>query len=209
MPGGATERTLTPREMKRRRILRAAIEVFAEKGYFAARMTDVAHRAEVADGTLYLYFEGKEHLLVSIFDEMLGGFIEQLKAEIQGLADPMEKLKIMIRLHLEALGRDRALAHVMQIETRHSRRFMSLFTRGRLGEYLGLLREIIEEGQELGRFRKDIKPRVATMVVFGAVDELVTSWLLADRETRLERELPGLIKLLSEGLVPCEMHGME
>ncbi len=209
MPGGATERALTPREMKRRRILRAAVEVFAEKGYFAARMTDVAHRAEVADGTLYLYFEGKEHLLVSIFDEMLGGFIDQLKAEIQGLADPMEKLKIMIRLHLEALGRDRALAHVMQIETRHSRRFMSLFTRGRLGEYLGLFRRIIEEGQELGRFRRDIKPRVATMVVFGAVDELVTSWLLADRETRLERELPGLIKLLSQGLVPCEMHDVE
>ncbi len=209
MPGGATERTLTPREMKRRRILRAAVEVFAEKGYFAARMTDVAHRAEVADGTLYLYFEGKEHLLVSIFDEMLGGFIDQLKAEIQGLADPMEKLKIMIRLHLEALGRDRALAHVMQIETRHSRRFMSLFTRGRLGEYLGLFRRIIEEGQELGRFRRDIQPRVATMVVFGAVDELVTSWLLADRETRLERELPGLIKLLSQGLVPCEMQDLE
>ncbi len=209
MPGGSTERALTPREMKRRRILRAAIEVFAEKGYFAARMTDVAHRAEVADGTLYLYFEGKEHLLVSIFDEMLGVFIQQLQAEVINLQDPLEKLKVMIRLHLEALGRDRALAHVMQIETRHSRRFMSLFTRGRLGEYLGLVRGIIEEGQELGRFRRDIRPRLATMVVFGAVDELVTSWLLADRETRLETQLPGLIKVLSEGLVPCEMHNTE
>ncbi len=209
MPGGATERTLSPREIKRRKILRAAIDVFAEKGYFAARMTDVAHRADVADGTLYLYFEGKEHLLVSIFDDMFSSFIQQLQAEIAELDDPLEKLRVMLRLHLQAMGRDRALAHVMQIETRHSRRFMSLFTRGRLDEYLGLLRGIIEEGQELGRFRRDIKPGLATMVVFGAVDELVTSWLLTERGTRLEAQLPNLMKLLSQGLVPCALHDVD
>lgn len=200
MPEGQTAHQLSPRELKRQRIIRAAIDVFAEKGYFGARMTDVAHAAEVADGTLYLYFDGKEDLLLSLFDNVLTRFVEQLKAEIADVDDPLDKLRVMVRLHLERMGRDRALAHVLQIETRHSRRFMSLFTRGKLAEYLSLLRGIIEEGQEMGRFRRDISPGLATNVVFGAVDELVMSWLLADQPGDLTRHLHPLLHILAEGL---------
>jgi TetR/AcrR family fatty acid metabolism transcriptional regulator len=107
----------------------------------------------------------------------------------------------MVRLHLETLGRDRALAHVLQIETRHSRRFMSLFMRGRLGEYLQLVRSIIEEGQETGAFRRDISPGLATNVVFGAVDELVMSWVLADQSGDLVRHVDPLLGILTRGIV--------
>jgi TetR/AcrR family fatty acid metabolism transcriptional regulator len=203
MPEGRTARQLTAKNLKKNRILRAAIEVFAKKGYFAARMTDVAKAAKVADGTLYLYFDGKEHLLLSIFDDVLSRFIDRLREEIATIDDPVDKLRVMLRLHLETLGRDRALAHVLQVETRHSRRFMSLFTRGRLGEYLSILRGIIEEGQELGSFRRDINPSLATTVVFGATDEVVTSWLLADVPGDLTRYIPSLANLLCEGMVPC------
>jgi len=206
MPEGRTAREISPRGLKRNRILRAAIEVFASKGYFHARMTDVAKAASVADGTLYLYFEGKEHLLMSIFDDVLSRFIDRLQEEIASIDDPVDKLRIMLRLHLETLGRDPALAHVLQVEARHSRRFMSLFTRGRLGEYLSILRGIIEEGQELGSFRRDVSSGLATTLVFGAADELVTSWLLAEQSGDLVRRLGPLIKLLSEGLVPCHLH---
>jgi len=206
MPEGRTAREISPRGLKRNRILRAAIEVFASKGYFHARMTDVAKAASVADGTLYLYFEGKEHLLMSIFDDVLSRFIDRLQEEIASIDDPVDKLRIVLRLHLETLGRDPALAHVLQVEARHSRRFMSLFTRGRLGEYLSILRGIIEEGQELGSFRRDVSSGLATTLVFGAADELVTSWLLAEQSGDLVRRLGPLIKLLSEGLVPCHLH---
>ncbi len=200
MPEGQTAHQLSPRELKRQRIIRAAIDVFAEKGYFGARMTDVAHAADVADGTLYLYFDGKEDLLLSLFDHVLTRFVERLQNEIAEVEDPLDKLRLMVRLHLETLGRDPALAHVLQIETRHSRRFMSLFTRGKLGEYLNLLRAIIEEGQEMGRFRRDISPGLATNVVFGAVDELVMSWLLAEEPGDLSRHLHPLLHILAEGL---------
>jgi len=209
MPESKKSRELTNREQKRQRILRAAIDVFASKGYFAARMTDVAEAAEVADGTLYLYFEGKEHLLMSIFDSVLGRFIERLDAEIEKIEDPIEKLSIMIRLHLETLGRDHALAHVLQIETRHSRRFMSLFTRGKLGEYLNRVRDIIIEGQESGVFRGDISPGLATNLVFGAVDEIVTSWLLAERPGDLVRHHRPLVRMLTDGIASCKSHGEE
>ncbi len=209
MPESGKSRELTNHEQKRQRILRAAIDVFASKGYFAARMTDVAEAAKVADGTLYLYFEGKEHLLMSIFDSVLGRFIERLDEEIEKIDNPTEKLSIMIRLHLETLGRDHALAHVLQIETRHSRRFMSLFTRGKLGEYLNRVRDIIIEGQEAGVFRGDISPGLATNLVFGAVDEIVTSWLLAERPGDLVRHHRPLVRMLTDGIAPCKNHGEE
>ncbi|MBD3873127.1 MAG: TetR/AcrR family transcriptional regulator [Acidobacteria bacterium] len=209
MPESGISRELTNREQKRQRILRAAIDVFASKGYFAARMTDIAEAAQVADGTLYLYFEGKEHLLMSIFDGVLGRFIERLDGEIAKIDDPTEKLSIMIRLHLETLGRDQALAHVLQIETRHSRRFMSLFTRGKLGEYLNRVRDIIVEGQESGVFRGDISPGLATNLVFGAVDEIVMSWLLAERPGDLVRHHRPLVRMLTDGIAPCRNHGEE
>jgi TetR/AcrR family fatty acid metabolism transcriptional regulator len=201
MPDSRSSRRLTSREIKHERILRAATEVFANKGYFEARMTDVAKQAEVADGTLYLYFEGKEHLLMSIFDDVLGRFIDRLQQEISELDDPVAKLRVMVRLHLETLGRDPALAQVLQIETRHSRRFMSVFTRGKLGEYLNLLRTIIEEGQESGAFRRDINPGLATNVVFGAVDELVMSWVLTDQAGDLTRQVDPILGILTRGLL--------
>ena len=206
MPESKKSRELSSRERKRRRILRAAIDVFANKGYFAARMTDIADAADVADGTLYLYFEGKEHLLMSIFDDVLGRFIERLDEEIAVVSSPAEKLSIMVRLHLETVGRDHELAHVLQIETRHSRRFMSLFTRGKLGEYLNRVRKIIEEGQELGVFRRDLSPGLATNMVFGAVDELVTSWLLSKRPGDLLRHHGPLVRMLTDGIAPCRSH---
>lgn len=206
MPESRAARQLSSRELKRQRILRAAIDVFAHRGFFAARMSDVAAKAEVADGTLYLYFDGKEHLLTSIFDDVLSRFIDRLENELERIDDPADKLRVMIRLHLQTLGRDRALAHVLQIETRHSRRFMGMLSRGKLGEYLSLLRSIIEEGQELGSFRRDMNPGLATNLVFGAVDELVISWLLADDGGDLVRHHEPLVRLLSEGVMPCHHH---
>jgi len=206
MPENPPDRQLSSKERKRERILRAAIEVFASKGYFSARMTDVAHAAGVADGTIYLYFEGKEHLLLSIFDDVLTRSIDRARCELAGLDDPVEKLRTMVRLHLETLGGEPSLAHVLQIETRHSRRFMSLMTRGKLGEYLKLLRDIIEEGQDVGAFRRDISAGLATNLVFGAVDELVNTWLLTDHQGDLVRHHTPLVRLLFEGLVPCRDH---
>ncbi len=205
MPESDIARQLTPREFKRTKILRAAIEVFAREGYYSARMTDVAKAAGVADGTLYLYFDGKEHLLLSVFDDVLGKFIDQLKNEMAGLKDPVDKLRVMVHLHLESIGRDRALAHVLQIETRHTRRFMNMLSRGKLGEYLGLLNDIVKEGQEMGRFRRDISAGLVTNVVFGAVDELVNRWILAEHPGDLVRHQAPLLEMLFQGIVPCEI----
>ena len=188
------------REHRREEILRAATDAFAERGYVAARMHDIAQRAGVADGTLYLYFKGKEHLLVSLLEERARAFLVRARQDCAAAADPGEKLRRVIQRHLDSLERDRALACVFQIELRHSRRFLRRIAQGVVAEYLQLMQGIIAEGVENGDLRRDVAPEVAARVVFGAVDELVTAWILTRHPGHLAGASSQLVRMLLEGL---------
>ncbi len=191
-------------ELKRHRreeILRAAVEVFADRGYFAARMREVAERAGVADGTLYLYFKGKEDLLVSILEEYAEAFLTRARRDAEKASDPSDKLRIVVERHLFSMESDRALAQVFQIELRHTRRFLRQVAKGKVAQYLGLLQEIIADGRQAGAFRTDVPIEVAARAVFGAVDEVVTAWVLASRPWPLAEHAKPLVGLILSGLV--------
>ena len=140
-----------PATAKRDAILRAAIDVFAERGYFNAQVADVARAAGVAAGTVYLYFRSKDDILVSIFEQTVKARLEEGRAAVAGVSDPSERLRRFARLHLGMLGRDRNLAIVFQVELRQSVKFMERFSSTLLQEYLGQIRLAIEEGQKKGR----------------------------------------------------------
>src|SRR6266511_6363511 len=95
-------------QSKRERILRASIDVFAQSGYFNAKVSEIARAAGVADGTIYLYFDGKEDLLTSIFREHTRNYLQSLERDVANLNRPEERIGIAIRHHLETLGRDRS-----------------------------------------------------------------------------------------------------
>jgi TetR/AcrR family fatty acid metabolism transcriptional regulator len=175
---------------KRRRILDAAVRVFARKGYFAARVSDIAKRAGVADGTIYLYFRNKEDLLVRLFDEVMSVHVEEARAAVRALPSAPERLRAIAERHLAVLGENRDLAAVFQVELRQSTRFMERFTASWLRDYFALLDEVIEQGQRDGSLRADVSRKVAAKVLFGALDETVTSWLLSERRYPL-KELAG------------------
>jgi len=139
---------------KRERILRAAVDVFARNGYFNAKVAEIAKAAGVADGTIYLYFDGKEDLLINIFRESTRNFLVSLEAHLAQTSRPEERVRAAVRHHLESLGRDRALAVVSQVELRHSLKFMSLFSKEEVTDYLNLLKRIVEQGQAEGDGRE-------------------------------------------------------
>src|SRR5436853_2151716 len=170
---------------KRAAILRAAIEVFARNGYFNAKVADVARVAGVADGTVYLYFKSKEEILHSIFDRSVEEAIADAREQLADLTDPREKLRRVARLHLERLGADRDLAVVFQVELRGSTKFMEEFSAAGLAEYLRLIREILEEGQRAGLFRAELNAKVVAKILFGALDEMATNWILSPRRYKL------------------------
>ncbi len=185
---------------KRERILRAAVEVFAQSGYFNARVSEIAKGAGVADGTIYLYFKGKEDLLVTIFREHTRSYLESLQKELATANGAVDRMRTAIRHHLAALGRNRSLAVVSQVELRHSLKFLSLFSHTEVAEYLDMLRTIVEEGQDAGVFRRTLHSQFVAKSVFGILDEMVTSWILSDKDYELVTQADQIAELVLEGL---------
>ncbi len=186
---------------KRERILRAAVDVFAQNGYFNAKVSEIAKTAGVADGTIYLYFDGKEDLLVTIFREHTRNYLQSLERELATISRPEERISTTIRHHLETLGRDRALAVVSQVELRHSLKFMSLLSQQEVADYLGILRKLVEQGQAEGVFRRNLHPSLVAKAIFGVLDEMVTSWMLSEKSYPLEEQAEGVSDLILTGLL--------
>ncbi|MBV9492862.1 MAG: TetR/AcrR family transcriptional regulator [Acidobacteria bacterium] len=186
---------------KRERILRAAVDVFARSGYFNAKVSEIAKAAGVADGTIYLYFDGKEDLLVTIFREHTRNYLQSLEQQLADISRPEERIRVAIRHHLETLGRDRALAVVSQVELRHSLKFMGLFSQMEVADYLGMIRKIVEHGQAEGVFRRNLHPTLVAKSVFGILDEMVTSWILSEKEHALADQADAIADLILTGLL--------
>ena len=201
------QQTTTPPETafrgttKRERILRAAVDVFAQNGYFNAKVSEIAKAAGVADGTIYLYFDGKEDLLITIFREHTRSYLQSLERDLSTISRPDDRMRVAIRHHLETLGRDRALAIVSQVELRHSLKFMSLLSQQEVADYLNILRKIVEHGQGEGVFRRNLHPALVAKAVFGVLDEMVTSWILSDKEYVLADQAEQVADLILTGLL--------
>jgi TetR/AcrR family fatty acid metabolism transcriptional regulator len=184
---------------KRDAILRAAIDVFANRGFFNAQVADVARAAGVAAGTVYLYFKGKDDLLVSIFERSMRDGLAHGRAAVSDLQDPRERLLRLARAHLARLGHDRNLAIVFQVELRQSTKFMERFSATLLRDYLGLIREAIADGQRAGLFRSDVKATAMAKMLFGALDEMATNWILSRRRYSLEADADMVVDLFING----------
>ena len=197
----ATAAAEAPLISKRHRILRAAIDVFAQNGYFNAKVSEIAKAAGVADGTIYLYFDGKEDLLTTIFREHTRSYLQSLERDMAPVRRAEDRIRIAIRHHLETLGRDRSLAIVAQVELRHSLKFMSLLSHQEVGDYLGILRNVVEQGQSDGTFRRNLHPQLVAKAIFGVLDEMVTSWVLSEKEYALGDQAEQVADLILNGLL--------
>jgi len=185
---------------KREAILRAAITVFAHNGYFNSKVADIAREAGVADGTVYLYFKSKEDILHSIFDISVDAAISEVKKKLENISDPREKLRQIALLHLERLGADRDLAVVFQVELRGSTKFMEEFSAAGFAEYLALIRDTIEEGQKANLFRSDLNAKVVAKILFGALDEMATNWILSQRRYKLAPMADQVLDIFLHGV---------
>ncbi|MBK9313614.1 MAG: TetR/AcrR family transcriptional regulator [Acidobacteria bacterium] len=182
-------------------ILRAAAKVFARSGYFNAKVSEVAKTAGVADGTVYLYFKNKDDLLTSIFNWAMEEFIASARKEMAEAADPREKLRRFAQLHFKLFERERDIAIVFQIELRHSTKFMEQFSTTYLAEYLEILRDIIEEGQLTGIFRKQLNSKVVAKFLFGVMDEMATNWVLSHKNHSLTAMVEPVLDIFFNGVM--------
>ncbi len=163
---------------KRQKIMEAAVVVFADKGFYNSTVADVARSADVADGTIYLYFKNKDDLLISIFEHSMEMFIGTVRGELENIDNPRDKIRKFITLHLQLVQKHQNLAQVIQIELRQSSKFMKEYANEKFFEYLSLIQGVIEEGKEQGLFRASADPVILKRAIFGAVDEMALEWVL-------------------------------
>lgn len=184
MSGGSDRRS-----DKRTLITDAAIEVFADKGFHQARVSDIAKRAGVADGTIYLYFKNKEDLLLSIFEQKMDELLAGLDEALAAASDPIDKVRRFARFHFGQVGEHRRAAEVLQVELRLSNKFLKEYRPEKLWSYLGVFAQIVRDGQASGVFRADVDPFIGMWAFFGALDELAMQWVLSKRADRFPLDL--------------------
>ncbi|MBS4216920.1 TetR/AcrR family transcriptional regulator [Bacillus sp. FJAT-49711] len=184
---------------KYKQIIDAAVIVIAENGYHQSQVSKIAKQAGVADGTIYLYFENKEDILISVFRERMGYFVEKMKEVIAGKEMAAEKLLVMIENHFMILSKDRNLAIVTQLELRQSNKELRMKINEVLKEYLHVVDDILRFGQERGEFDKSMDIRLARQMIFGTMDETVTTWVINDQKYDLVSLAPSVHSLLLHG----------
>ncbi|MGL3066326.1 TetR/AcrR family transcriptional regulator [Planococcus sp. SE5179] len=185
---------------KYKQIIDAAVIVIAENGYHQAQVSKIAKQAGVADGTIYLYFKNKEDILISVFQEKMGVFVSKLEQIISRDLDASTKLGLMIESHFELLASDIHLAIVTQLELRQSNYEIRMKINNVLREYLKLMDKILVKGMEDGEFDAAMDIRLARQMVFGTMDETITTWVMNDHKYDLVELAPQVQRLLLKGM---------
>jgi TetR/AcrR family transcriptional regulator, fatty acid metabolism regulator protein len=184
---------------KYKQIIDAAVIAIAENGYHQTQVSKIAKQAGVADGTIYLYFKSKEDILISLFEEKMGHFIEKIDEMIIGSGTAADKLLMMIQAHFSMLSEDHHLAVVTQLELRQSNKELRSKINKVLRGYLKVIDKIITDGMENGEFSSKLDVRLTRQMIFGTIDETVTSWVMNERKYDLNTLAKPVQQLLING----------
>jgi TetR/AcrR family fatty acid metabolism transcriptional regulator len=186
---------------KPQQIVEAALRVFARNGYYNSRVSDIAREAGIASGTIYLYFKTKDEILVTLFRDKMAAFVAQLRREIVGEPDPVAKIRRLVRVHFSVLEQSPALAEVVQVELRQGHKFFRGASAHEVSAYFELIGSILEEGVAAGHFHDDLPVKIATKVLFGAMDQMATSWVLGKRGYRLADAADAVATIFLKGVI--------
>jgi len=186
---------------KRRRILDAAVSVFAQNGFYNAKVSQIAKEAGVADGTIYLYFKNKEDILIQVFIDAMDEILRRQEEALAAITDPVLKLRTFIRVHFASVAESRAMAEVITVELRQSSKFMRNTDMKPFGRYLAMIARIVDDGVRAEAFSPGSDPRLIARAIFGAVDELALEWAMSDRHASLDEASSHVADLFLSGLV--------
>jgi len=185
---------------KYHQILEAAVKVFARQGFHQSTIAQIAKEAGVADGTIYLYFKNKDDILVQFFSHRAKQVFESFREEVDRAQTSLDKLRHLIRRHLAEFQRDRNGAVVYQVETHQSSRLAEEQIREMSQMYRDLISEIVEQGQQEGKIRKDLYVGLVKRFIIGAMDEVINTWLHSNGEYDLVSMTEPLVELFINGI---------
>jgi AcrR family transcriptional regulator len=186
---------------KRRVILDAAVRVFARHGYHTSRVGDIAEEAGIAHGLLYHYFSSKEEVLATIFRENWAALLAAFH-RVEASGEPAdEQLRGIAKIVLRSWRNDSELVRVMVREVARSPQLQAQIDE--VGEVFRTIERIVERGQADGVFRREIDPRLASWIVYGGLEEILTGWVLGqlpDGDEEVARAERTIVEVVCGGL---------
>jgi TetR/AcrR family transcriptional regulator, fatty acid metabolism regulator protein len=188
-------------EEKRRRILEAAVRAFARKGYHACRVGEIASEAGVAYGLVYHYFTSKDEILETIFRETWTQMLTAIETVEEDGVPAAEQLRKVCAIVLRTWKRDPDLVRVLVREVTRSPHIQREVEE--IEQAYVALQRIVRRGQENGEFRTDLDARLAALIVYGALEELLTSWVMGqldDSDEEVDRAERAVVSLVRDGL---------
>ena len=195
-----TDRSIAQEE-KRRLILDAAVRTFARNGYHATRVGDIAEEAGVAYGLVYHYFSSKEDLLETIFRESWTELLAAIRTVEESEHAATEQLRQVTAILLRAWRRQPDLVRVLVREVARSPEVQRRVDE--IGEVFSAIERIVRRGQADGEFRTDVDPRLASWILYGAIEEILTGWVLGqlpDRDEEVARAERTVVSIVTDGL---------
>lgn len=185
---------------KYHQILEAAVKVFAEQGFFQSTVAQVAKRAGVADGTIYLYFKNKDDILIQIYEYKTGQVFEQFRKAVDAGDNAESKLRNLVRTHLEEFQKDIEMAIVYQAETHQHRRLAHDVIKEMSKWYRDIITEVVELGQQEGTMRRNLYLGLVMRLITGAVDEVINGWIHTGGNYDLSSMADPLVDLFMNGI---------
>src|SRR5438128_3614157 len=185
---------------KPQQIIDAAIRVFARTGYYNSRVSDIAREAGIASGTIYLYFPTKDEILVTLFREKMAQWVALVRREIATERGAEAKIRKLVALHFAVLEGDPDLAEVVQVELRQGHKFFRGASAHEMSAYFDLIGSTLHEGMAAGQIRADLPVKIATKMLFGAMDQMATSWVLGKRGYGLTETAEAVASIFLRGV---------
>jgi TetR/AcrR family fatty acid metabolism transcriptional regulator len=191
---------MSKKDLRRQQIIQAATEVFGNSNFQNAGISEIALKANVAEGTLYQYFKNKEDLFFSIPAQKTEEFCDEFNLHLQGIHDSFNKVRKLIWYYLYFFKTNPAYARTLMLEMRVSKSFISSRTYDKIKVFADKVLEIIKEGQEEGRIRKDMDVHVIRELLLGVLEHRVTRWLLKEEKYDLVEHYDEICELIFNGI---------
>jgi TetR/AcrR family transcriptional regulator, fatty acid metabolism regulator protein len=195
---------VSKKDLRRQQIVQAAAEVFGNSNFQNAVISEIAQKANVAEGTLYQYFKNKEDLFFSIPAQKTEEFCDEFNLHLQGIHDAFSKVRKLVWYYLYFFKTNPAYARSLMLEMRVSKGFIKSETYGRIKAFTDKVLEIIKEGQEEGRIRKDVGVHAIRELILGVLEHRVTRWLLKEEKYDLVEHYDEICDLIFNGIKSSE-----
>ncbi len=178
-------------------ILDAAVKVFADKGYYGARVSDIAQEAGIAYGLVYHYFKNKEDLLISIFRTRWSLFDQAVRKVMDEKDDPRQMIHSIVSFLFHSYKNNPKMIEVMILDVAKTTRFFNNENIKQFTDLFSLISEIVSRGQKQGIFKKDLDTKLAAYCLYGSVERIMLRWILEDKKGITDQEAHSATEMVT------------